>query len=335
MLLVGDVGGTKTRVALYTTSEFGATKGFTRTVVETYDSRNAPSLSAILNIFLDKHTAREQVAHACFGIPGPVVDGRVKTTNLPWMLDEQEIAREVKLSRCKLVNDLAATAAALPYLAPADLVVLHPGSRERDQSVYGICAPGTGLGIGFLIKDSSGGLVPLPSEGGHQEFAPTNETEIELLRYLRQKMKKRISAERVICGPGLVNIYNFLKDTGRCEEPAELREKIEQSGDAARVISESGLAGRYEISARTLEIFSGALGSIAGDLVLTLLTTAGMFLGGGIPPKIVELLQRGTAVQAYLNKGRLAPLVQATPLYVIKDDHVALLGAAALADRLR
>ena len=231
------------------------------------------------------------------------------------------------------MNDLSSTIAAVPSFLPEDLVTLHPGHTDREKHVFAILAPGTGLGQAYMPVTDEGTYYPLPSEGGHVEFAPKTDLEFDLLKYMQRKLKKRVSIERVLCGPGLVNIYNFLKDLGYNDEPPELKEEI-STHDAAAVIATTGIEGSYEICVKALDMFATLLGSQAGDLVLSYLATGGLYLGGGIPPKILPKLQEGGVVEAYLKKGRLSPLVEATPLYVIKDDHAALLGAATMASRL-
>ena len=331
MILAGDVGGTKIRLALY---ELNSNGSFNRLVVEKYESKTAPSLESVITTFLEKNQVTGKVDRACFGIPGPVVGGVVRVTNLPWVLSEAQISKAVAIKRVKFVNDLVATIAAVPSFSPEDLVVLHPGQPDRDKSVFAILAPGTGLGQGFMHVSEDGHYFPLPSEGGHVEFAPKTDLEFDLLKYMQRKLKKRVSIERVLCGPGLVNIYTFLKDLGYNDEPPELKSEIAVH-DAAAVIARTGMTGEYEICVKALDMFASLLGSQAGDLVLSYLSTGGMYLGGGIPPKILTKLQEGGLMEAYLKKGRLSPLVEATPLYVIKDDHAAILGSATIASRLK
>lgn len=324
MFLAGDVGGTKTRLAIFT-----AEKGkLTRKETEQYKSNAFPNLEAIIQEFLGKHPTK--INNACFGVPGPVVNGTVKITNLPWQLSEKEIAKTVGFKTVKLVNDLVATAAAIPHFQPADLHVLYEGESERDKSVAAVVAPGTGLGQAMLYRTDKKTYV-LPSEGGHACYAPASELEIELLLYLKRKYGIVVN-ERVMCGPGLYNIYEFLRESGYGEEPAELKEMFTKE-DPAAVISKTGLAGQYDLCSRALDLFSSILGSHAGDMVLTLMATGGVYLGGGIPPKIISKLSEGGTVQAFLNK-KLANVVKATPLYVIKDDFAALMGAAHLASEL-
>ena len=325
MILAGDTGGTKTRLALYEQRN----GKFFRQQTETFASPDFPSLEEIIRTFLAKNHV--SVKQACFGVPGPVVDGRAVSTNLPWLTDERHITKTLNISSVRLVNDLVATTSALPFLNPEELLTLHPGVRTGKETTFGVVAPGTGTGVGILYKAGEQ-FLPLPSEGGHADFAPNTAIEIELLKYLLAK-HRRVSYERVLCGPGLVNIYNFLKDTGVAAEPPELANKMREENPAA-VISATGQTGEFEICVIALDIFVSVLGALAGSLTLMMLTTGGVYLGGGIPPKITQKLLDGTVVKAFSNKGRLSDFVKSVPLYVIRDDHAALLGSAYLASRL-
>jgi glucokinase len=325
MILAGDTGGTKTRLALYEAEG----EKFRRLHTETFVSRDYLGLEDIIRLFLDKHHVA--VSKACFGVPGPVGDGEAITTNLPWKLKESQIARAVGIPAIRLVNDLVAATAAIPYFTPDDLFILHEGKPEKPQSLCAVLAPGTGLGEAFLFHDGARHHV-FASEGGHADFAPNREIEIKLLEHLKKK-HSHVSYERVLCGPGLLNIYSFLKETGRETVPPELAARL-KGQDPSAVISEAGLAGEFAICVKALDIFASILGAQAGNLVLTMLATGGVYLGGGIPPKILKKLTEGGTLAAYFDKGRLSDLVKNTPLYVIRDDHAALLGAASLATEL-
>jgi glucokinase len=333
MILAGDTGGTKTRLALFDVEN--DSKGEVKLVKrqhEVFESRFAPTLEDIVHAFLTKvGTAQGQVTAACFGVPGPVSKGTVITPNLPWTLSETELSRSLGVPKVRLINDLAAKAATLPRLKSEDVVTLFEGSSERDRNVFAILAPGTGTGVAYLHV-ADGKYYPMPSEGGHVEFAPVDDIQIDLLKYLAKKFD-RVSIERVLCGNGLLNIYNFLRDTGFATESDELKRRMSQQ-DPAAVIAEEGISGRYELCSKAMDIFATVIGSVAGDLVLTYLATGGVYLGGGIPPKIIKKLSRGTTVAAYLKKGRLSRVVQMTPLYVIKEDNTTLLGAASVASML-
>lgn len=334
-ILAGDAGGTKTRLALYEQSGVRERGSLECRAVAEYDSRSEHSLEGVVRRFLEQHLSGGRVEAACIGIPGPVVFGTVRATNLPWRIGEESFANEMGISRFRLVNDHVATAAAIPLLAPDDTEVLHPGLEDRESRVFALIAPGTGLGQSYLCLDEYGRYHPFPSEGGHVEFAPRDELEFDLLTYLLARFGSRVSVERVLSGPGLVNIYSFLRDRSYCQEPEALRQEVSASRNPAAVISAYGMEGRYPICVRSLDIFAGLLGSRAGDVVLTYLSTGGVYLGGGIPPKLIAKLREGAVVDAYLRKGRLSPLVESTPLRVIMNEHAALLGAASIAAGLR
>ena len=321
LVLAGDIGGTKINLGLYR-------KGKKRPVLkvaETYPSRRAPSLEHIVESFLAKHQVR--VSKACFGIAGPVIGGRVKTTNLPWDVSEARIQRQLQLSHICLINDVAATALAVPLLNRKELFPLNKVKARKGQNVA-IMAPGTGLGTGFLIL-GDGKYIPISSEGGHVDFAPNSKAEVELWQYLREEYG-HVSIERVISGPGLVNIYSWLKDSGRYREPAWLAKKIREMEPAA-AISEVGLADGHPLCVEALNVFVSVLGAAAGNLALTAMTTGGVYLAGGIPPKILPKLQEPLFIQAYMNKGRFAKVLEKIPLRVILNDKAALLGAAQCA----
>jgi glucokinase len=334
-ILAGDAGGTKTRLALYEHSGPSDRREFKCLAVKDFESKSAASLEAIVREFLETKNAVGRIKAGCIGIPGPVVFGTVRATNLPWQIEEKCFAMNLGIPRFRLVNDHVATAAAIPLLGQDDLAELHPGLEDRESRIFALLAPGTGLGQAYLLLDEHGRCYPFPSEGGHVEFAPRDELEFDLLQYLLDKFKSRVSIERVLSGPGLVNIYSFLRDRSYCEEPESLREEVAASRHPAAVISGYGMSGQFPICVRTLDIFAGLLGSRAGDLVLSYLSTGGLYLAGGIPPKIVGKLREGRTVDAYLRKGRLSPLVESTPLQVILNERAALLGAASIAAGLR
>ncbi|MDR4506500.1 MAG: glucokinase [Candidatus Scalindua sp.] len=340
MFLVGDVGGTKVRLALYKLDGGRLIRRHT----EKFMSRDYAGLVEVVRIFLDKY--QTSVTKSCFGVPGPIINGAAQATNLPWTLREDKLSNALGIPEVTLVNDLVATAAAVPYLKPQDLCTLHTGkginsqedcgqplknaASDAEDRVFGVLAPGTGLGQAFL-SIHSGKHSLWASEGGHADFAPTSQIEIELFTYL-QSHYPHVSYERVLSGPGLVNIYQFLKDKGYGTEPPELRKRLDQE-DPSFVISSSGCRGDYELCVRSLEIFASILGAQAGNMVLTMLATGGIYIGGGIAANIYEKLAEGITAEAYLRKGRLSYLVENTPLHVILDDHAALLGAASLASR--
>lgn len=330
MIIAGDVGGTKARIGLF---ERRAGK-VELLVSEQYASKEHKSLEAIIAAFMEKHgeLAKGKLEAACFGLPGPVVNGRVKVTNLPWEVAMVDIGRCLGISKVKLVNDLVSTAAAIPTFSPSSLTTIYddPHSTDRAGSCV-VVAPGTGLGHS-LIHREGGWSVLLASEGGHANFAPTNRIEIELLEYLQTKLP-HVSVESVLCGPGIGNIYNFLRDTGRGEAPPEMNSP-EAKQNPAGTITQLALEGSSDICVQTLRMFCSMLGAHCSNIVLTYLATGGVYLGGGIPPKITTFLSNGSFLEGYLRKGKQRERVEATPVFVIKDDHAALFGSAAIASTL-
>jgi glucokinase len=318
LVLAGDIGGTKTNLGLF---QMGKRRPRSRRM-ETYSSRHAPNLEHIIGRFLDKHSAT--IASACFGVPGPVQGGRSKTTNLPWTISENSIKRRFKWNHVTLLNDLAATAYAVPLLTSRELHALNKGKGGKGQSV-GLVAPGTGLGMALLIwKENK--YFPVASEGGHADFGPNDLMQAELWAYLHEHWG-HVSVERVLSGSGLFNIYSWLRESARHTEPAWLAEKIKEM-DPARAISEAALDRRDPLCEQTLDIFVSIFGAVAGNLALTGMTTGGVYLGGGIPPKILPKLDEDAFIEAFTNKGRFKDLLKKIPVRVILNDKAALLGAA-------
>jgi glucokinase len=293
--------------------------------METYSSRDARGIEELIDQFLDKH--RISVASACLGIAGPVVNGRSKTTNLPWEVSEAKIKRRFRWSRVRLVNDLAATALAIPLLGGREICLLNEKRPSRGQNV-GLVAPGTGLGVAFLVW-SGDRYMPVSSEGGHMDFGPNNQAEVALWQYLRRRYG-HVSMERVLSGSGLFNIYGWLKHSGRHKEPPWLAKKIRES-DPPKVITEAALNRKTPLAVAALKMFVAIFGAVAGNLALTGMTTGGMYLGGGIPPKILPLLKDGLFMAAFENKGRFRQFLEKISVRVILNDKAALLGAAQCA----
>ncbi len=322
MLLAGDIGGTKTSLAIY------APEGSARLplVEATFPSDAYPSLEAIAHEFLSHVTY--QVTWASFGVAGPVVNGHVQATNLPWEMDEAELRAALGLDAAYLLNDLEAIASSVPRLLPEDVQVVHPGVPVPGGAI-GVVAPGTGLGEGFLTWTGDRYRAH-PSEGGHTDFAPTDETQLELLRYLLARLG-HVSYEWVCAGVGIPNLYAFFRDTGRAAEPAWLREQLAQVDDPTPVIVTNALSedSACALCRLTLEMFVSVLGAEAGNLTLKVLATGGIYIGGGIPPRILPFLMGERFRRAFLNKGRFARLLENVPVYVIMNPKAALLGAAA------
>jgi len=317
-VLAGDVGGTKTNLGLF------QLKGDRpeAVAVKSYPSSEYTGLEeVVLQFQRDEGQTGEA---ACFGIAGPVQKGTSRVTNLPWTISEQSIRDRCGIAKAILINDLAATANAIPILRESELVDLNKKPAESDGAI-GLVAPGTGLGIGLLVfRDGKPTVVP--SEGGHVDFAPRNELEIDLLRYLLRRMP-RVSVERVASGPGLYTIFSWLKEFRQYQEPDWLTERIQEE-DPAKVISESALGKNEPLCSEALDVFVSIIGAISGNLALTALTTGGLYLGGGIAPKIITKLRDGTFMDAFTAKGRFRELLSDMPVRVILNDQAALLGAA-------
>jgi glucokinase len=324
MILAGDVGGTKIHLALYN-FEGGKLK-----VVrdEKVPSQEFASLDAVVESFL-KSGEREQVVASCFGCPGPVREGRIKLTNLPWTLDQQDLAQSLGLQHIFLINDLEATGYGIAELVPESLVTLHDGDAAAVGN-RGLIAAGTGLGEALLIWDGKKHR-PIPSEGGHCDFAARTDREIALLQYLRSTLNGHVSWERVVSGIGIKNIYAFLRDVEKMEEPAWLRDRM-KTEDPNAVIGQCADDGSSSLCAETMQTFAAAYGAEAGNIALKVLATGGMYLGGGIAPKSLKTLEAGGFMQAFLDKGRLSPVLESIPVRVILDETCALLGAAAYAE---
>ena len=264
-----------------------------------------------------------------FGVPGPVRDGRLKVTNLPWELDVRVLSSDLKIEHIFLINDLEANGYGIPELAPDQILTLWHGDRAGVGNAA-LVAAGTGLGEAILVWNGKS-HIPMASEGGHADFAPRNEMEIDLLRYLMRELGGRVSWERVVSGIGLKNIYTFLRDDKGVDEPAWLRDRI-AAEDPNAVIGELGESGESELCARTLDMFVSAYGAEAGNMGLKVLSAGGVYLGGGIAPKILKKMQDGTFMQAFTDKGRLSGVLERSPVRIILDSRAALLGAAAFAE---
>jgi glucokinase len=330
-VLAGDIGGTKTWLLIAHCQQGDCSPLFE----QRYHSAAYPSLTAMVHEFLDAAAAHSAlpVEGACFGVAGPVsareAGDSARITNLPWRIEATELAAELGLDRAHLVNDFQATGYGIDALAPGDLITLQPGLPVHGAPRV-IIGAGTGLGMGVLCW-RDGHYEPLPSEGGHADFAPTDDEQIALLRHLRARYG-RVSVERVVSGPGLVNILDFLRDTGAATVSAALDAAME-SGDAAAAISRCALDGSDPAAVRALGLFVRAYGAQAGDLALTALARGGVYIGGGIAPKLLGRLQAGDFMEAFRAKGRMAGLCADMPVHVIANPKVGLLGAALKASR--
>jgi len=326
MILAGDVGGTKVHLALYKFAN-GSLQPIRN---QKFPAHEFASLDDVINKFLALcNEKRDGIFAACFGVPGPVRDGRLKLTNLPWTLDTRDMVKSLGIQHIFLINDLEANGYGIPELAPESVFVLHSGDPEASGHA-GLIAAGTGLGEALLIWDGKRHR-PIPSEGGHCDFAARSNREIALLEYLRSTLKGRVSFERVVSGLGIKNIYAFLRDVEKISEPGWLHDRM-LAEDPNAVIGQCAEDGSSSLCFETMKIFTGAYGAESGNMALKVLATGGMYLGGGIAPKILTTLKNGTFMQAFLDKGRLSPLLQSIPVRVILDDTCALRGAAAFAE---
>lgn len=318
MILAGDVGGTKTNLALYEPTADGPPRLLR---AAQFASADYPGLGPILAEFL---AGERGVTAAGFGIPGPVLDNRAETTNLPWLVDGAALARAAGIGRVELLNDLVATAYGLPLLGREELTVLHPGEPEPDGTLA-LIAAGTGLGMSLLPA----GCRPLASEGGHMDFAPRTDEEAAVWRRLRARYGGHVSVERVVSGPGLRAVYEALRDEGLGAETREVAAALaDPEGDATPVIAEAAQAGRCALCARALDLWVEAYGAAAGNLALVGLATGGVYVGGGIAPKLLPKLADGTFVGAFLDKGRFRDLLERVPVWVVLNEETAVLGAA-------
>lgn len=322
MVLAGDIGGTKTVLALYEPQADAADIDRHAVLERTYPSQNYQSLELILEEFLAEADAL--VSSACFGVAGPIKDGRAQITNLPWVIDAADISRPFGFD-VQLLNDLESVANAVPHLSGNDLVTLNEG-EPVERGAIGVIAPGTGLGEGFLVWTGNG-YKACPSEGGHTAFGPTTPLQLEMLNYWLPRMG-HVSYERVCSGLGIPNIYRFMREAGYYEEPDWLRAALEEVRDPTPVIVKAATAGEADICMATLEMFMEILGDEAGNLALTVLATGGIYLGGGIPIRILPQLQKGPFLKYFMDKGRFSDMMARVPVHVIFNPKAGLYGAA-------
>jgi glucokinase len=318
MILAGDAGGTKTNLTLFRRTDGTLLE---RGDVRSFPSREFPSLESILTEFL---AGRQDVDLACIGVAGPVRWGTSRLTNLPWVVEEESLRRACGARGGFLINDLQATAFAVPFLAPERLAVLQEGEADPEGAVA-VVAAGTGLGVAFLVR-SGRWYVPFASEGGHADFAPRDGREARLLEYLLSR-HGRVSAERVVSGPGLHAIYRFVREAEGIPELPEIEALLSRS-DPPRVIAAEGLSGRSTACREALHLFVSLYGAMAGNFALQFFATGGVVLGGGIAPAILPALSDGAFLDAFRAKGRFREFLSGVPVKVILDDRAALLGAA-------
>ncbi|SLM47571.1 Glucokinase [Nitrospira japonica] len=351
MILAGDIGGTKTHLALFDWKDERTEPIRT----ESFPSKEYASLEEILEEFLTPRTPSAapleiaaptagsgepsvssmppeptRITAACFGVAGPVIQNYSRTTNLPWVLDGDALAKRFDIPAVRLLNDLEATAHGILLLRPEELHTLNAGTPPTHRQAIALIAAGTGLGESILFWDGAR-YQPMPSEGGHTDFAPNNDNEIDLLRHVRSHYL-HVSYERVLSGPGIHAIYEYVRDTKK-NEPTWLAEKI-AAGDPAAEIAAAGLKGQAEIATQTLDMFASIFGAEAGNLALKAMTLNGVYVGGGIAPKLLPKLTDGAFMRGFTNKGRYKRLMSTIPVYIVLNDRTGLIGAAATAARL-
>lgn len=320
-ILAGDIGGTKTHLALF---------GERHKILfeKKFASKEYSSLLDIVKEFLKEHPA--PISRACFGIAGPIVHGRCTATNLPWIIETSTFVQELGTKQVFLINDLVANAYGLRTLAPDEFAVLNPGSPDSVGN-QALVSAGTGLGEAGLFWDGKE-HHPFSSEGGHTDFGPRDELEMEFLRYLKMRFGAHVSYERILSGPGLYNLYHFLIDMS-LEKPSDAVTQALAKGDPARAITEQALKNEDKTCARALEWFSSLLGAECGNVALKFLATGGLFLGGGIAPKILPVLQKNGFMKAFTAKGRFAQILSQIPIKVVLNPNTALLGAEYFAEK--
>jgi glucokinase len=319
MILAGEIGATRTRLAA-----FEADGNQLKQVVEkTYPSQNQPGLPELIANFIQ--TEGIPVQSACFGVAGPVKSGRSKISNLPWVIDSRELAKQLKLTSVGLINDLEAYAYGIDALGSKDFITLSEGSEDAEGNRAVISAR-TGLGIAGLYWDGFR-HHPFACEGGHMDFAPRNGLETELADYLRKKYA-HVSFERLLSGPGIKNIYDFLRDTKKFDEPAWLRDEVSAAADPPAVISRVGLEGKAEICDQTLSLFVSIYGAATGNCALIFMSRGGIFIGSSIAAKIVPKMTQSIFMEAFFAKGRMEAVLRDMPVKIVLNDNAGIIGAA-------
>src|SRR5712671_7895566 len=319
MILAGDIGGTRTRLAAFETEG----NRLQCVIEKTYPSQQHDGLSAILADFIK--TEGIPVHSACVGVAGPVRGGRSKISNLPWIIDSRELAQQLKLGSVGLLNDLEAYAYGIDALESKDFITLSEGVEDAEGNRAVISAR-TGLGMAGLYWDGFR-HHPFACEGGHADFAPRDGLEMELLAYL-QKKYGRISYERILSGPGIRNIYDFLRDTHKAEEPEWLRTQMSAAPDPPALISQLALEGKAVICDQTLSIFVSVFGAETGNCALNFMSTGGIFIGGSIAAKIVPKMKDPLFLESFLDKGRMATILKDMPVKIVANDDSGMIGAA-------
>lgn len=321
LILAADIGGTKIDMGLFSVE----TDGLKALRTSSVPTSSYGSASGALETFLLFDAL--SLKAACIGVAGPVIDGNAFAPNLPWPVTLSGLKKSLEIENIELINDLVATAFGLESLSPESIRTLQEG-ENHPKATRALIAPGTGLGE-TMIRDGK----PMPSEGGHADFAPGTDLEIDLLKYVRAKYGQHVSWEKLVSGPGLAEIYDFIVATGIASPAPETLEEI-NSVDQAALISRQGLCGADPACEKALDVFTGLLGAEAGNLALKSLATGGVYLGGGIPPKVLPKLKTGPFLERFNAKGRMEKLMRTIPVHVITEPRTALHGATKRAQEL-
>lgn len=322
MILAGDIGGTKTHLGVFQANN----KKLTQIMQEEFSSQEFPDLESLVLSFMKKHNVK--VEHACFGIAGPVINNRCKTINLPWVCDADEAAPVLGLEKIWLINDLEGNAHGISQLTEDEFVVLHEGEPGITGNAC-VISVGTGLGEAGLFWNGDS-YVPFASEGGHADFAPRTDEEIELLKYLR-RYHHHVSYDRVLSGTGLYAIYSFLRDTNRYSVPGWIADGLAAAADRAAAISRFAMEDKADICVKALDMFIDIYAAEAGNAALRYMAVGGVFIGGGIAPKICSRLQEARFLETFFDKGRVRSILERMPVKVIMNNQTALIGAARCA----
>ncbi len=314
MILAGDIGGTNTRLAFF--------EGTDLIAEEKFSSTDHKSLEEIVQIFLQKQ--KKEVSKACFGVAGPVVDGKCKATNLPWIVDVSNLRGVCGTDRVFLLNDLETKAYGIRVLKEEEIHVLHRGDPTQKGN-QALIAAGTGLGEAGLYFDGKD-HHPFSCEGGHTDFAPRNDLEIELFHFLKKKLT-HLSYERIVSGPGIHLLYRFLTETGKEKESPEVAEAMKNESPPL-VVSKMAATIKDPACVRAIDWFLSLYGAESGNLALKMMSLGGFYIGGGIAPNLIEQMSSGDFLSSFMGKGRFQPLLESMPIYVILNDDASLLGAA-------
>ena len=319
MILAGEIGATRTRLAAFDTEG----NKLQCVVEKTYMSQEQGGLAELITGFIK--TEGIPVHSACFGVAGPVTAGRSKISNLPWTIDRRELASQLRLDSVGLINDLEAYAYGIDALESKDFITLSEGAEDAEGNRAVISAR-TGLGVAGMYWDGFR-HHPFACEGGHADFAPRNKLDMELLTYLQGK-HGRVSSERILSGPGIKNIYDFLRDTKKVEEPRDLREQMSQAPDPPALISKLAAEGKSPICDQTMSLFVTIYGAETGNCALHFMSTGGIFIGGSIAAKNVNKMKDPAFMKSFLDKGRMTPLLKQMPVKIVLNDDSGIIGAA-------